>query len=339
MRTLRVLVLDQSGSIRALLRRTIDDADGLVCSASHTVTAFVDGEVDLEGIDAVVLGLKRAGKEPWPGLEDRFIRAGKPLVILRAAGTPLPGSESWSESCRFLEKPQSPAGWESLRSTLVAALKGLAEAGGEPETMGSVAPRSRETGLNLIVVGGSAGAPEATGEMLKAVGNALQRTTVVIVQHISEGFESGYVDWLSRILPRVDVGIGGDGEPLLPGRVRLAGPGGHLQISRGAILRTDLKSFPRHGHRPSIDHLFQSLARWEPRGSAGVLLSGMGIDGVEGLLSLKRVGCPTLVQDEASCTVFGMPRVALERGAASRALPPEALGRVLRGMIDGERRP
>jgi two-component system chemotaxis response regulator CheB len=175
--------------------------------------------------------------------------------------------------------------------------------------------------------------------MLKAVGTSLQKTTVVIVQHISEGFESGYVDWLSRILSWVDVGIGGDGEPLLPGRIRLAGPGGHLQISKGAILRTDLKSSPRHGHRPSIDHLFQSLARWEPRGSAGVLLSGMGIDGVEGLLSLKRVGCPTLVQDEASSTVFGMPRVALERGAASMALPPEALGRVLREMIDGEPRP
>jgi two-component system chemotaxis response regulator CheB len=334
------LVLDQSGSIRSLLRRTIDDADGLVCSASHTVTAFVDGEVDLEGIDAVVLGLKSAETETGPGLEDRLIRAGKPVVILRAAGSPFPISEWRLEACRFLEKPQSPAGWESLRSILVAALKGLGNPGVvEPGKMDSVTPRPAGTGLNLIVVGGSAGAPDATGEMLKAVGTSLQKTTVVIVQHISEGFESGYVDWLSRILSWVDVGIGGDGEPLLPGRIRLAGPGGHLQISKGAILRTDLKSSPRHGHRPSIDHLFQSLARWEPRGSAGVLLSGMGIDGVEGLLSLKRVGCPTLVQDEASSTVFGMPRVALERGAASMALSPEALGRVLREMIDGEPRP
>ena len=95
-------------------------------------------------------------------------------------------------------------------------------------------------------------------------------------------------------------------------------------------LHLDRDTPPRRGgHRPSVDDLFSSCAEVAPAETAGVLLTGMGADGVEGLLALRQAGGLTLVQDEASSIVFGMPRVALERGATEIALPPRELARVL----------
>jgi len=104
------------------------------------------------------------------------------------------------------------------------------------------------------------------------------------------------------------------------------------------VLRLDPHTPPRRGHRPSVDEMLQSCAENCPREVAGVLMTGMGSDGVEGLLALRQAGGITLAQDEASSVVFGMPRVALERGAADVALPPRELARALtRLWSKGER--
>jgi chemotaxis response regulator CheB len=115
----------------------------------------------------------------------------------------------------------------------------------------------------------------------------------------------------------------------------VAPPGAHLRVDAQGALRLDAVTPPRRGHRPSADELFLSLAEHFPCQSAGILLSGMGSDGVEGLLALRRAGGLTLVQDGSSSAVFGMPRVALERGAADIALPPAELAAAL---VRGPRR-
>ncbi|MCK5378500.1 MAG: chemotaxis protein CheB [Acidobacteria bacterium] len=328
------MVFDKSASIRALLRRGIESAEGLASIGSFPVSCLLENGADLEEADALVIGLARIEEETWPALMAHVDRLGIPVIFLSPPGEPDLAASLRPERCLFMEKPRSPEGWKSLCSTLVAALKGMEKGlagpnGHEPRDM-----RSPDSGLDLIAVGGSAGGPEATGEMLKTIGAALEKVAVVIVQHIGEGFESGYVQWLSRILPWTDVDVAKEGEALHSGRIRIAGPGAHLEISRGPALRHDRDAPPEHGHRPSVDRLFRSLARSKPKGSAGVLLSGMGVDGVEGLLRLNRAGCLTMVQDRESSAVFGMPRVALERGAATIAQPPEALGTVLRRRIE-----
>jgi two-component system, chemotaxis family, protein-glutamate methylesterase/glutaminase len=113
------------------------------------------------------------------------------------------------------------------------------------------------------------------------------------------------------------------------GTVRLAPGGAHLRLEAGGVLRLDPDTPARRGHRPSVDEMFLSCAAHCPREVAGVLMTGMGSDGVEGLLALRQAGGVTLVQDEASSAVFGMPRVALEKGAADVALPPRALAHAL----------
>lgn len=335
MTPLRVMVFERSASIRALLKRGIGDTDGLTSIGSFPLSEFLGDRAALEEVEAVVIGLAREEEDLWPGLAAHVKRSQIPAVILSPPGESCLAPGLWPEQCLFLEKPRSPQGWESLCSTLVAALKGMKNRFAGADDRG---PRRLESGLGLIAVGGSAGGPDATGEMLKTVGEALEHTSIVIVQHIGVDFVSGYVQWLRRILPWANVEIAQDGETVAPGRVRIAGSGTHLEISNGPVLRLDRESPPDHGHRPSVDSLFQSLARSHPEGSAGVLLSGMGIDGVEGLLSLHRAGSLTLVQDRASSAVFGMPRAALERGAATIAQPPAALGTVLKSYVESGRR-
>jgi two-component system chemotaxis response regulator CheB len=150
--------------------------------------------------------------------------------------------------------------------------------------------------------------------------------TTLVVQHIAAGFEAGMADWLAADLG-LDVGLAGEGESPPPGAVRLAPPGAHLRLTAGGVLGLDRETPPRRGHRPAVDELFLSCARCCPDRVAAVLLTGMGSDGVEGMAELAAGGALTLVQDEASSVVYGMPRAAWARGVASRALPPAEIAR------------
>ncbi|RLE19890.1 MAG: hypothetical protein DRJ65_19400 [Acidobacteria bacterium] len=331
MKAVRVGVFDRSPSIRALLKRTVEGADGLTCAESAPLSVLLEEGVDHDTFDKVVIGLAQGEEDTWSTLLANLTRTGQPAVILSPPGQSDPGPGAWPGQCLFLEKPRNPQGWRSFPSILISALGRVENRKCDPIETGRL-PR-----LDLIAVGCSAGGPDATGEMLKTIGKALQKTAILVVQHIGEDFQAEYVQWLSRVLPWVDVDIGEHGEKLSPGRVRVAGQGAHFEVTESFALRLDRKAPPDHGHRPSVDRLFESVARSMPRGSAGVLLSGMGVDGVEGLLSLSQAGCLTLAQDRESSAVFGMPRAALERGAATIVQPPDALGRVLRDRIEAGR--
>jgi two-component system chemotaxis response regulator CheB len=183
------------------------------------------------------------------------------------------------------------------------------------------------SGLRWVAIGASTGGPAAIRELLEEL-PADPPVSFLVVQHIAAGFEAAMADWLNKELP-LDVRLARDAESPRHGSVRLAPAGAHLRLGAGGVLRLDSGTPARRGHRPSVDELFLSCAECFPRQSAGVLLTGMGTDGVEGLSALRRAGALTLVQDEASSVVFGMPRVALERGAAEVALPPADLARAL----------
>jgi two-component system chemotaxis response regulator CheB len=182
-------------------------------------------------------------------------------------------------------------------------------------------------GLRWVAIGASTGGPAALRELLEEV-PAEPPVSFLVVQHIAAGFEAAMADWLNKELS-LDVRLARDAESPRHGAVRLAPAGAHLRLGAGGVLRLDAETPARRGHRPSVDELFLSCAECCPRQSAGVLLTGMGTDGVEGLAALRRAGALTLVQDEATSVVFGMPRVALERGAAERALAPRELARAL----------
>ncbi|HEX4954703.1 MAG TPA: CheB methylesterase domain-containing protein [Thermoanaerobaculia bacterium] len=178
-----------------------------------------------------------------------------------------------------------------------------------------------------MALGASTGGPAALRDLLAELPAPLP-LCVVIVQHIAGGFEFDLADWLGSSLG-LDVRPALDGESPRPGVVRLAPAGAHLRVTDDGRLAVDTKTPKRRGHRPSVDELFLSLAAAWPHDTAAALLTGMGTDGAEGLLALRRAGAFCLAQDEESSAVFGMPHAAIELGAAELALPPRAIGREL----------
>jgi len=142
---------------------------------------------------------------------------------------------------------------------------------------------------------------------------------IVIVQHITVGFHQGLADWLNNVTP-LTVKLGVNGEPLRAGEVVIA-PGEH-HMAIDSVKRVKLTTEPAiGGHRPSVTHMFRSVARVYGKHALGVILTGMGDDGAEGLVQVKRAGGWVIGQDEASCVVYGMPREAAARGAVTEVLP------------------
>jgi len=184
-----------------------------------------------------------------------------------------------------------------------------------------------------LALGASTGGPAALRDLLAEL-PAPPPLRVVIVQHIAPGFELGLADWLAGSLG-LDVRVALDGERPRPGTVRVAPAGAHLRVTADDRLALDAATPRRREHRPSVDELFLSLAATAPHETAAALLTGMGADGAEGLSALRRAGAFCLTQDEASSAVFGMPRAALQLGAAELALPPRGLGFELARRLQG----
>lgn len=169
----------------------------------------------------------------------------------------------------------------------------------------------------IVAIGASTGGTEATTSILEQLGPDIPG--VVVAQHMPEGFTKMYADRLNqRSNIRLTVKEAQSGDIVLPGHVYIA-PGGdkHMEIVRAnnqykIVLKRGEKV---NGHRPSVEVLFQSVAREAGKNAVGIILTGMGGDGAKGLLAMKRAGAKTIGQDESTCVVYGMPRVAYEMGA------------------------
>ena len=188
-------------------------------------------------------------------------------------------------------------------------------------------PRIKLTGQQgrrekIVVIGASTGGPPALAVILKALPPDFP-SPIAIVQHIAPGFVTGLAQWLSREAS-FSAKVATNEEPLKAGTVYLAPDNAHLEIGAGKKILLS-NGLPVRGHRPSVDRLMESAARSHGRHAVGVLLTGMGSDGAEGLKKIREAGGKTIVQDEASSLVFGMPKEAILRGAAEIISPLEKI--------------
>ena len=182
------------------------------------------------------------------------------------------------------------------------------------------APVPLAGGRKILAIGASTGGPKAVMGIVKQLPPDF-RGTVLIVQHIASGFARGFAQWLDGECP-LKVRLAVEGDLLKEGEVLVAPTDSHLMVIDG---RARLSyGEPVNCCRPSVDVLFASLV---PRGEevVGVLLTGMGRDGAQGLRSIREQGGATIVQDEQSCAVFGMPKAAISLEAADRILPLDAI--------------
>ena len=237
-----------------------------------------------------------------------------------------------------IEKPSATGlddGWvRTLRSTvkLVARIKVITHPRGRLGGVHPAAPRSTPANpCRALAIGASTGGPAALVEILKAM-PADYSVPILLVIHITLAFAAGFAEWLDGQSP-LRVRYAEDGE-LLPSAgargIVMAVPDRHLIVRHGRLRLTDDPE--RHSCRPSVDALFESVARELGAQAAGCLLTGMGRDGAQGLLAIRRAGGTTLAQDEATSVVFGMPGEAVRLGAAARVLPLDQMASALAAL-------
>ncbi len=183
----------------------------------------------------------------------------------------------------------------------------------------------------VIGIGASTGGPGAIVDILRALPTDFQ-LPILLVLHIGEPFGTAFADWLdAQSERRVSFAKEGVEVATLAGRVVMAPPNWHMLVQSGKLHLT--QDAERHSCRPSVDVLFESLAREYGAAAIACLLTGMGRDGASGMLAMRRAGSFTIAQDEASCVVYGMPREAVNLGAVERSIPLAEIGRTLSSLV------
>ena len=281
----------------------------------------------------------------------RKIMAEDPIPVVVCSGLAGPGTEAGLRALEegaveIVTKPKLgvKAFLEESAMMLVDAVRAAARARprrppprstSPPPGRDAVSPAAERAALRLttdkvVAIGASTGGTEALRELLEAL--PPDAPGVVIVQHMPEVFTRAFADRLARTC-RVEVKEAADGDRVLEGRALIAPGNRHLRLLRsGAHYTVEVADGPLVcRHRPSVDVLFRSVAQAAGPNAVGVILTGMGNDGAQGLLEMRRCGAATLAQDEATCVVFGMPKEAIAAGAADEVLP---LPRIATAMLE-----
>ncbi|WP_298266687.1 chemotaxis response regulator protein-glutamate methylesterase [Geobacter sp.] len=183
-----------------------------------------------------------------------------------------------------------------------------------------------QTTEKIVVVGASTGGTEALQTFLEAFPS--DSPPIVIVQHMPEGFTRAFAQRLDGIC-RISVKEATDNDSVIRGRALIAPGNRHTLLKRsGARYYVEIKDGPLVSrHRPSVDVLFRSAARYAGENALGVIMTGMGDDGASGMREMKEAGAFTIAQDEATCIVFGMPNEAIKRGGVGKVVPLELIAR------------
>jgi len=326
----RVLVADDSEIFRELLSTVIASEAGfeVVASAGDGNTAAAMAR-ELKP-DVITMDLNMPDADGFSGIARIMAETPTPILVLTADRQEVVGFRALSlGALDILEKPAASVDLgeygQVLRSRLrllagvkvIRHLRGLRERRGPAPIVHGRA--------DVVVIGASLGGPRALATLLRGLSREFP-VPIAVVQHIADGFTEGLASWLAQE-SRLDVREAVDGEPLRPGRVLLAPTGRHLVLGKGVAHLSD--AAPVDTFRPSVTPLFLSAARaYGPR-CCGVILTGMGRDGAEGMRALKEAGAQTIAQDEATSAVFGMPRAAIELGAVDRVLALDDISRAL----------
>jgi two-component system chemotaxis response regulator CheB len=232
-------------------------------------------------------------------------------------------------SKQFLEESRTLL-CEAVRAAAAARLRppGPARTVEPKLTADAILPRATgamlETTEKVVVIGASTGGTEALRSLLEAMPEDAPGT--VIVQHMPEVFTRAFAERLDSLC-RIVVKEAEPNDTVLRGRALIAPGNHHLLLKRsGARYYVDIKDGPLVSrHRPSVDVLFRSAARYAGSNAVGVIMTGMGDDGASGMLEMKQAGAVTVAQDEATSVVFGMPNEAIKRGAVDMILPLQAI--------------
>lgn len=339
-RKIRVLIVDDSPLIRTVLEAMLEDvADIEVVGQASNGQEAVRLTVRLKP-DVLTLDIRMPQMD---GLEaTRHIMSVRPTPIIVVANSVYASDYNIAfkaieaGALTVIEKPRGlgSTDYEAVRAELLTAIRMLADVklvARRPSSAPKLDKHGPMTGMlnamvtrpiQVIAIASSTGGP---GVLMQILGSlpADFSIPIAIVQHITPTFATGLADWLktgSNLL----VAVAEEGERIIPGKVLVAPSGVHLTITGGGIVRLD-PSPPIKSSCPSATRLFESVAQTFGVNSVGIILTGMGDDGVDGLAKLSQLGAHVIAQDEESCVVFGMPKAAIERGIVDEVLSPEGI--------------
>ena len=345
---IRVLVVDDSALVRGLLSEIINRQTDMVC-----VGAAADALVAREMIrsldpDVITLDIEMPHMD---GLEflSRLMRL-RPMPVVMVSALTERGADATLRALElgavdFVPKPRAGVvnGLRQLEADITGKIRTAAGAqvrrltAAPPTPTPALAPgpdetppaatfpewttwTSRQASDRIIFIGASTGGTKATLAVLS--GLPADSPAIMVTQHMPAGFTRSYAARLDTMC-RIRVAEAIDGEPVLAGHAYIAPGGLHLSVARvgGRCVARVSAGEPVNRHRPSVEVLFDSAARVVGGQAIGVMLTGMGADGARAMVRMREAGSWNLVQDEASCVIFGMPREAIAHGAAHEVLP------------------
>ncbi len=354
-RPLHVLVVDDSAVVRQSLTAILAHAGGMTVETAHD-PLFALEKMKQRRPDVIVLDLEMPRMDGLTFL--RKLAAEDPIPVVVCSGLVGHGTEEALKAVEegavdVIAKPKLAVRdfLEESAVLLVDAVRGAAEArttrrrtAASPKLSADVVlpPPARHalhmTTDKVVAVGASTGGTEALREILEAL--PPDAPGLVIVQHMPEVFTRAFADRLNRTC-RIEVKEAAAGDRVLSGRALVAPGNRHTLLARsGGHYVVEVRDGPLvTRHRPSVDVLFRSVAGSAGPNAVGVILTGMGNDGAEGLLEMRRAGSRTIAQDEATSVVFGMPKEAIELGAVDEVVPLGRIAEAILGRASGVGRP
>jgi len=341
--TVRVLIVDDSALVRQTLAQILS-ADPAIEVIGTACDPFVAAErMSEQAPDVIMLDIEMPRMDGLTFLQK--IMSQHPIPVIICSSLAERGAQSTLKALEYgavdiIGKPRmgSKRFFEESRVVLCEAVKAAASARlrvfkpscvVEPKfTADAVLSRASkamlETTEKVVVIGASTGGTEALRALLEVM--PPDAPGMVIVQHMPEVFTRAFADRLDTVC-RISVKEAERNDTVLRGRALIAPGNQHVLLKRsGARYYVEIKDGPLVSrHRPSVDVLFRSAARYAGRNAVGVILTGMGDDGASGMLEMKQAGAATIAQDEATSVVFGMPNEAIKRGAVDSILPLQAI--------------
>ena len=350
-RRIRVLIVDDSALVRKLLSEILRSAPDMEVVGTASDAFHARDRIKLLQPDVLTLDVEMPRMDGITFL--RNLMRLRPMPVVMVSSLTETGAEVTLDALSigavdYLSKPKVDLAatlgeyreelLEKIRAAARARVRPYeprAERAPPPESLGADAVLRRTTPVKfrttdrLIAVGASTGGTEAIKEFLQ--GMPPDAPGVVIAQHIPKAFSTPFAERMNRS-SQMTVCEAQDGQQILPGHAYIAPGDQHLVVIRSGtrwVCRLD-DGLTVNRHKPSVDVLFRSVAQEAGYNAIGVLLTGMGKDGAQGLLEMRQAGSPTLVQDEATSVVWGMPGEAMQIGAAAEELPLHRIaGRVL----------
>lgn len=325
---IRVLIVDDSAVVRQIFQRELErdpEIEVVGCAPDPYVARdmiierkaqVITLDVEMPRMDGLMFLRKLMHFHPMPVIIVSSLTANGGQLALEALDS---GAVDvmCKPSTAYTVGDMSVALIEKIKAAARVDVKRLSQAG-------KTSPVRRlslsSTTHKVLALGTSTGGTQALQEVLTAMPH--NAPGIVIVQHMPEHFTRSFAERLNEICA-IEVKEAQTGDSVVPGRALIAPGNYHLLMRRsGANYVVEVKSGPLISrHRPSVDVLFKSVARYVGSNAVGAIMTGMGRDGAAGLLAMKKAGARTLAQDEASCVVFGMPREAIALGAADEILP------------------